>query len=225
MLSLNVDASDLGRMRDDLRAEQRRVEGALTFARRATAGTLKERLRAQVRATTLGQRVANTWRSKPFHDKGVDGAAWAWSKAPAIISGFDHAGMIRAKGGRFLAIPTEHNRRHRGGRAKQGAARVTAKALKASGAGFLLPIPGGYLWCVKVARRAKGDGQGRTWNRPRSLRGPGGLALSKLRAQGFIPLYTLLRFVRSPKLLDVRKVAETGPGLLIDALEQKLARD
>lgn len=243
MLTLDVDAADLGRMRDDLRAEQRRVEGALTLARRATAQTLKGRLRAQVSGTALGQRVANTWRSTSYNDQGVDGSAFAWSKAPAIIAGWDKAGLIRSQKGRFMAIPTGYNQKsgHRG-RGGKGKTLVTPAQMVAADKGrtFLLPITGGYLWCVKVARvqtRSEKTGlvrdlavagdfstRARTGRLQQLVLGSGRAGRTRAILQrGYVPMFLLLRFVRSPRLLDVRRVAETGPDILIDALGQRLA--
>ena len=245
MVGVRVDTADLGRIRDDLRREQRRVEESLTFARRVTAEALKKDLRAMVAGTSLGKRVANTWRSRSFSDQGVDGAAFAWSKAPGIIAAFDKGSVIRSKSGKFLTIPTGFNQKrgHRG-RGGPGKTLVTPAQMMAADKGrtFLLPIAGGYLWCVKVVRVQT---RSQKTSRVRDLAVAGDfmetarggyerqLVLGSGRAKrtraalerGYVPMFLLLRTVRSPRLLDVYRVAREAPHTLIETINRKLGGD
>ena len=51
-------------------------------------------------------RLARTWRSRAYPNKGHDAATLVWSKAPQIIRTFDEGAVIRSKSGLWLAIPT-----------------------------------------------------------------------------------------------------------------------
>lgn len=72
-----------------------------------TAERLKEELRRQVTGAGLGQRLANTWRSRFYpNDHPLRSAAFVYTKAPTILSTFAHGATIRGRDGLWLAIPT-----------------------------------------------------------------------------------------------------------------------
>ena len=71
-------------------------------------GILKTDLRGQVTRARLGGRLAKTWRGQVYENDGINAAGFVWSKAPKIVRAFDEGAIIRAKSGRWLAIPTEH---------------------------------------------------------------------------------------------------------------------
>ena len=71
-------------------------------------GILKTDLRSQITRARLGGRLAKAWRGRVYENEGINAAGFVWSKAPKIIRAFDEGVTIRAKGGRWLAIPTEH---------------------------------------------------------------------------------------------------------------------
>jgi hypothetical protein len=71
-------------------------------------GILKTDLREQVRRARRGGRLAKAWRGRVYENEGINAAGFVWSKAPKIIRAFDEGVVIRAKNGRWLAIPTEH---------------------------------------------------------------------------------------------------------------------
>ncbi|WP_353799190.1 DUF6441 family protein, partial [Thalassospira sp.] len=54
----------------------------------------------------LGTRLARTWRSRAYPNKGYDAASLVWSKAPQIVRTFDRGTVIKSKSGFWLAIPT-----------------------------------------------------------------------------------------------------------------------
>ncbi|WP_027443907.1 DUF6441 family protein [Erythrobacter cryptus] len=92
-------------MAEELAAAEQAVSGAVT---EATTG-LKGELRAQVTGAGLGTRLSRTWRSQvwPSAEASLGAAGLVWTKAPAIIRGHAEGALIRARGGTFLAIPTE----------------------------------------------------------------------------------------------------------------------
>lgn len=91
-----------------MRAEILAGEKAVTTAMRVAGSNLKSNWRAQITRARLGQRLANTIRSKTFPAAGesLEAAALVWSNAPQIIGAHDTGPLIRSKDGFWLAIPT-----------------------------------------------------------------------------------------------------------------------
>jgi hypothetical protein len=84
-------------------------ERAVTAAVREAGTSLKTAWRDQITGAGLGQRLANTIRSRQF-PKGktsLNAAALVWSKAPVVIGAQDAVPLIRSRNGFWLAIPTE----------------------------------------------------------------------------------------------------------------------
>lgn len=80
---------------------------AVAAAVAETAEGVKAELRKQVATAGLGQKLANTWRSKVIPNNGLNAAAVVYSKAPVIMGAFATGAVIRGKQGRWLAIPTQ----------------------------------------------------------------------------------------------------------------------
>nr|WP_217360512.1 MULTISPECIES: DUF6441 family protein [unclassified Aliiroseovarius] len=91
-----------------MRAEILAGEKAVTTAMRVAGSGLKSNWRAQITRARLGQRLANTIRSKTYPAAGesLEAAALIWSNAPQIIGAHDTGPLIRSKDGFWLAIPT-----------------------------------------------------------------------------------------------------------------------
>lgn len=114
---------------DDLKGVVKRayddVELSVTDAMNDVAAGLKNELREQVVGAGLGQRLANTWRSKQFPEgrPSANSAAYVWSKAPGIIDAHERGPTIVPLNGRkYLAIPTANcpPRRRGGGFGSRG---------------------------------------------------------------------------------------------------------
>jgi hypothetical protein len=105
---MKLDLSVAGDIVIAMQAEILAGEKAVTAAMRVTGNTLKSDWRAQVTRARLGQRLANTIRSKTYPAAGesFDAAALVWSNAPHIIGVHDTGPLIRSKDGFWLAIPT-----------------------------------------------------------------------------------------------------------------------
>ncbi len=91
-----------------MKAELRAIERAVASGTKDAGRGLKVGLRRQVASAGLGQRLANSWRDKHYPNEKIDAASVIYSKAPQIIRAFDEGAQIRAKRGRFPAIPTEN---------------------------------------------------------------------------------------------------------------------
>jgi hypothetical protein len=200
-----------------LEQEVRAGERAVTRGVRGETERLKRELREQVVSAfgARGRGIANAWRSRVFPETGesLNAAGLVWSKVPTIIHAFEHGALIRARGGRFLAIPTGFNAPQ--GRRGRGM-RVTPQQMVASRQAFLLPFRSrrGFVWCLPVRR-------GERVGRRRAPLIAGGLAAvatarrrgaaawqAELLRQGFVPMFLLVPQVQLAKRLDVRGATE-----------------
>jgi hypothetical protein len=105
---VKLDLSVTGDIITAMRAEILAGEKAVTTAMRVAGAGLKSDWRAQITRARLGQRLANTIRSKTFPAAGesLEAAALIWSNASQIIGAHDTGPLIRSKDGFWLAIPT-----------------------------------------------------------------------------------------------------------------------
>lgn len=104
---MKLDLSLTGDIVNAMRAEILADEKAVTTAMRVAGSNLKSDWRAQITRARLGQRLANTIRSKTYPAAGesLEAAALIWSNAPQIIGAHDTGPLIRSKDGFWLAIP------------------------------------------------------------------------------------------------------------------------
>jgi len=103
---MKLAATIAGSIKAGMRAEMRAIDRAVTAGIKEAGGGLKGSLREQVVSAGLGPRLARTWRSRLYPNKGHDAASLVWSKAPQIVRVFDEGAVIRSKSGFWLAIPT-----------------------------------------------------------------------------------------------------------------------
>ena len=114
-LALTIEVTnDLAAFADRTGVKIRRgaMRGAQRFEARA-----KLDYRQDVRRAGLGDRLANTWRTRVYPRRGE---SWhptvhVWSNAPMLAAAHADGGTIAPKAGKFLAIPTENVAR-KGGR-------------------------------------------------------------------------------------------------------------
>ena len=196
-----------------LEQEVRAGERAVTRGVRAETERLKTELRQQAVSAfgARGRGIANAWRARIFPTSGesLGAAGIVWTKVPSIIDAFERGATIRARGGRFLAIPTGFNAPQ--GRRGRGM-RVTPQQMVASRQAFLRPFRSGrgFVWCLPVR-------QGERIGRKRAPLIAGGLAAvatgnrrgvarwqAELLRQGFVPMFLLAPQVQLAKRLDVR---------------------
>jgi hypothetical protein len=196
-----------------LEQEVRAGERAVTRGVRAETERLKTELRQQAVAAfgARGRGIANAWRARMFPQSGesLGAAGIVWTKVPSIIDAFERGATIRARGGRYLAIPTGFNAPQ--GRRGRGM-RVTPQQMVASRQAFLRPFRSGrgFVWCLPVR-------QGERVGRRRAPLIAGGLAAvatarrrgaagwqAELLRQGFVPMFLLVPQVQLANRLDVR---------------------
>jgi hypothetical protein len=211
---MKIAASIVKDLSTILQEEVRAGEIAVTRAIKAETERLKTELRQQVTAA-FGDRsrgIANAWRSRVFPQTGesLRAAGIVWTKVPNIVDAFERGVTIRARNGKYLAIPTGFNRQ--GGR-RGAKPRVTPQQMVDSKQAFVRPFKNGrgLVWCLPVRR-------GERIGRRRAPLIAGGIAAvatgrrkgaaawqQSLLAQGFVPMFLLLPEVRLAKRLDVRK--------------------
>jgi hypothetical protein len=196
-----------------LEQEVRAGERAVTRGVRAETERLKGELRQQVVSAfgARGRGIANAWRARMFPQAGesLGAAGIVWTKVPSIVDAFERGATIRARGGRFLAIPTGFNAPQ--GRRGRGL-RVTPQQMVASRQAFVRPFRSGrgFVWCLPVSQRER-------VGRKRAPLIAGGLAAvatgnrrgaarwqAELLRQGFVPMFLLVPQVQLAKRLDVR---------------------
>jgi len=199
---MKLAATIVGSIKADLQAEMRGIEKAVVAGVKEAGDGLKGSLRKQVVSAGLGTRLARTWRSRAYPNKGHDAASLVWSKAPQIIRTFDEGTVIRSKSGFWLAIPTPAApKRGVGGK------RITPANFPEHRFGplrFVYRARGPSLLVVdsvrvsaktgRVGRRTKGGAFTRTG------RMKAGIATAVM--------FLLVPQVRMPKRLDVRRAAE-----------------
>jgi hypothetical protein len=106
-----------------MEAEHQAGRKAVAAGVRAAGEGLKRDWRGQVVAAGLGTRLANSIRSKHYPGRPSLGAAALVygqpsrekNTVPTVLEAFDQGATIRARGGRFLAVPTDAVPRARGG--------------------------------------------------------------------------------------------------------------
>lgn len=187
-----------------MRAEILAGEKAVTSAMRAAGSGLKSDWRTQITRARLGQRLANTIRSKTYPAAGesLEAAALVWSNAPQIIGAHDTGPLIRSKDGFWLAIPTPAAGKGSRGKALTPGEWERRRGLRLR---FIYRRNGPSLLVA----------EGRL-----NSRGLGVVSRSKTgRGKSTVPIFLLVRQVKLTKRLDLARDAMRAqaaiPGLIV----------
>lgn len=233
-----IGASLKQQMEEELRAGQ---DAARAAVEKVTTDAL-DTLRAQTRAgfPKSGARMARTWRMQIFPRAGVRTlrpTGLVSSRAPTIADAFDRGALIRAKSGKFLAIPTGYNRM--GGRNGNKPRISTRQMVQYRKRAFVIPIKGSQnkLWCLRTSEAQSRGRSGRitrqviAGNTTRVGTGRGTIAGLKpaqgralLLKQGFVPMFVLVRQVQLRKVLDVAAVAKRAGEQIANAMRDAYRR-
>ena len=200
-MKLSATITDIAKlMQGEIKAGEKAVSAAIR-----DAGTgLKTSWRAQITGAGLGARLARSIRSEvyPEAQNSLNAAALVWSKAPVIIGAHDTGPLIRARGGLWLAIPTEAAGKGRGGK------RPTPREWEARTGLTLRFIPrrtGPSLLIAEARLNTKGRA---VVSRSKTGRGVAS-----------VPIFLLVRQVRLRKRLDLERDAaralDAVPGLIV----------
>ncbi|WP_145201392.1 DUF6441 family protein [Sphingobium sp. B2] len=170
--------------------------------------------RQQVRDAGMGSRLANTWRAEvyPMGGRSLNPAGYIWSNAPAIIDAFARGAHVRpVNGAKWLWIPTKSvpRRRRAGayvssiGKRAHGTAMTPEEVELHFNAELRLAFEGGKGFAfIDVVSGLQGGYRPATAGR---LKGRRGLAP---RRQKPVLMFTLVRGVKMPKLLDLQGPAD-----------------
>jgi hypothetical protein len=216
---MKLAATIVGSLKAGLEAEMHRIEGAVSTGVREAGEGLKGELRRQVVTAGLGQRLARTWRSRSYPNRGHDAAALVWSKAPQIVRAFDEGAVIRSRKGFWLAIPTPAAPRRgpTGKRITPGMVeRMYGRRLR-----FVYRPNGPSLLVMDgmVARGGKRGGFRMATTRKASRRRGAYVSTSGLAT---VVMFLLVPQVRMPKRLDVARAAETWSARLPALIERHM---
>ncbi|MFZ4410572.1 MAG: DUF6441 family protein [Paracraurococcus sp.] len=240
-----ITSAVLGDLRAGMEAEVRDAARAMRHGVERAGREVQAELRAQARSagfTDRGRAVANAWRLSLYPppataQRTLRHAALVWTNAPKLVDAFDRGLPVVARGGRYLAFPTPYNAAGgRRGASARGGLRVTPAQMQAARhEAFVIRSksnPSVRLWCLRV-RAATGIA--RRARRLRLFVGPNAEILTgrhrgqqrrarEVLAQGFVPMFFLLRQVSLRKRLDVAAVRRRAPGILARALAAELGR-
>jgi hypothetical protein len=160
----------------------------------------------------LGRRLANAVRLNVYPDKGdsLSAAAFVYARpgkgghggAANLVAAFEEGTLIRAKGGRYLAIPTANVPMKSGARRPMTPEEMKA-GVKSGGFGQDLKListnrPGIMLLVLPVIRAAKG----------KALRPVTQRRVKAGRAVEWVTMFILVRQAQMPRLLDWKGPAE-----------------
>lgn len=184
-------------------AEAAAYDGAVDGGVRTSGSWLQGEMRRQSRTAGLG-RVSNSWKVRFYGGDRRGGAAgsgraraaWAYTKASRIMKLAETGGTVRARQGRFLAIPTKNVPRRQGRRAdvEKTIGRILSRNKSSKREQFKIVPPRG--------------------SRP-------GLVIQATRRQSKI-LFFLVRQTRHRKKIDFagasRRAADRLPGEILERL-------
>lgn len=184
--------------------ETRRLEIGMFRGMEDGAHMLKERLRDQVRAAGMGERLANTWRDRTYPQRkraSLHPTGFVWSNAPEIISFFNgQTEVVPVNGRRYLAIPSPTARAITG---RKGARLPVATVLaRLGGKTATIRNKKGHLLILWDARRAAARKRG--------------------AHRDMVLLYTLVPTVRSRKVFNVEEAVAAVGRSIPDLIEARL---
>jgi len=199
---IDVGMPDIAALMKDIEGD---IAAAATGAMRETSGTAKRQLGEQITSNGLGSRLANTWQDKvyPLKRNSVTPGGYIWSNASDIIDAFTRGATILPTGGRkYLWIPTPSVPRARGAGRASSTKRMTPEQVQREfGQDFVLRKgkAGRLLAFIAKDRGTTSRGGLRKVRKGRLGHGA---------KQELVLMFTLVRTVRLPKLLDLDAVAE-----------------
>lgn len=230
---MRLAATLRGDLREHLRADRQAGARAVRAALGEGARGIVLDLRRQVLGAGLSRRLANTIRDRVYPARpSLAAAGLVFNRAPHILEPLAQGATIRARRGRYLAIPTGYNRE--GGRGG-GRVRMTPRQMASQpGRTFVLPTRDGVglVWCLRVARGTRLTG---TRGREAAYAGGellvGGRSVRRTREileAGHVPMFVLLPAVTLGRRLDPgRTIEDWGrrvPQLLLHLWTREAAR-
>jgi hypothetical protein len=237
---MRIHAAVTGNLRKALDDEVIRAASALRRAVTTAGKQTQDDLRAQARGAGFadgGRAVANSWRLDVFPTAGVGKrslrpAANVKTRMAEVVDIFEKGAVVRAKGRKYLAIPTPVNRTS-SRRTNKGRypVRVTPQEMFRAG-GFIRPTrnPRVQLWCLPLRSETTKRGRIRLFagQYARVLTGnrKGGEAARRDYAaqRKFVPMYFLMTHVALRKRLNVAAIRDRAGTRFASAAVAELTR-
>ncbi|MHA3791456.1 DUF6441 family protein [Sphingomonas sp. YL-JM2C] len=204
-------------------AEADIARGAMRAMDRATVD-VKDELAAQMVQAGFSARFSKAWDRTVYPNKGkvsINPAGFVESKAPEIMDAFTRGATIRpVNGSRYLWIPTKNVPRRRGrvsigGKNLRGGTMTPEEVEDRFGDFVIVPVKGGGLIAFVHAIRARNNQTERRSTGRRRAQG---------RQDRLVPMFSLRRTVRMPKLLDLNIPAERGAASFVRYLSEELSK-
>jgi hypothetical protein len=211
-LGLHIEVThDLGAFADRTGVRIRR--GAMRGAKRFEARAKLE-YRQDVRRAGLGDRLANTWRSRVYP---LRGESWhptvhVWSSAPMLAAAHADGGVIVPKAGKFLAIPTENVGR-------KGGKRPTPLDIESEFNQDLVIKPTRHPNVFLALIRAMHARSGRGFRRASARRRARG------RAEQLVPMFILVRQITLRPRLNWRGLEHSLGPVFAEYLADEINRE
>ncbi|WP_380787237.1 DUF6441 family protein [Sphingomonas sp. R86521] len=215
-MKIDIEVPDFAALMSDVEGG---IAKAATAAMRETSKPTVMSLREQVTSNGLGQRLANTWRDRVYPEKreSITPSGYIWSNAPDVIDSFVRGATVRpVAGGKYLWIPTKNVPRARGRSRATSTKRMTPDEVQAEFNQEFVILRGRAGRLLAFLARDRGV------TKRGALRkaGKGRMAHGK---QELTLMFTLVRTVRLPKLLDLKKPADQWGSAFVAAFERRFA--
>lgn len=215
---MRLAVTAIGDLVAQMEAEERAGRVAVRAGLNAAATGLQTDWRKQVEGAGLGARLARTIRARTWpRMPSSNAASLVWTNAPRIIDANERGALIKARGGVFLAIPTEAAGRGGGPRRDARTGRfvgLTPESWEAATGITLRFVPLKQGIGMLVADNARMNTRGRAVLNRRKMRRDGIQTGSQT-----IPIFIMVAQVRLPKRLDLARDAERWaarvPGLVV----------
>lgn len=217
---MRIGAAITGDLRKIMAAELKDVGRAAREAVTQSTESVKQDWRGDVRSAGLGNRLANTIRSKVYpNDSPLRTAGLVWTKAPKILDAHERGVTIRATGGKYLAIPTD-------AAPKKGTdgKRVTPKTLPAS-FGDLRFVPRRGKPPLLVADNVRVSGAGRVKGGTQTSNRNGRVRVRQSRSGVSAVMFILVPQVKLKKKFDIKAISEKGVNRMYQKLSSRLGVD
>ena len=205
-MKLSATMTDLVKL---MQGEVEAGQKAVTSVMRDAGRDLQDEWRRQITNASLGPRLARTIRSEvyPKGRNSLNAAAMVWTRAPVIVDAHNTGPLIRAKGGFWLAIPTEAAGKGRNGKRPTPGEWEARTGLKLQ----FIPRRSGPSLLIAEARMTK--------------HGRAAVSRSKTgRGLASIPIFLMVRQVSLRKRLDLERPSRAAlnalPGAIVSRWEK-----
>lgn len=206
-MGMRLDAALTGDLRALLQAEADAIRTAEKQALRTVAKTSLQKVRAATKTAGLGK-LAKRWRSAVYTRKSGTTVAVLYGKGERsrqIIAAFEEGATIRPTTGKYLAIPTQWNRKggRRNGKALYQPNEIQGAFVRRNDAGHLLM----FAPIQAASRRVKGKVRSQAYVNSHLLGSGRVKRTAEIMKYGAVPMFTLVEQIRISKKTNIQGMA------------------